>query len=450
MTSHPLGFTKRRLGLRVATIALVASAGSCASELDEHAGEPGYAQVASGAVQPPAGVTVEPATIRPEQSFTVRWTPSTTTPAPIYRVVLRAPVSAGSTLLWISPEINGRLVSYNGPPLRPAGAYQVEVVARVNDEEARSAPFVLQVVDPGAAPPVPSTPAPSTPTSPASSANPTVPSRLPTWAQPLLGSYAVRTDAFSQSPLGPMLGDRQLALAEFVEKDGALELRTRLCSKRTSSLGLTVYLASPESFPEQRQKVVLANGGWSTEPATFAAGYERQGYPACSGKRGQRVTKRPEQTWIRAPTCVCYASGDEPSYDDCRVTDPDRDGAPGLAYKYSGSPDVESWVAHSAVVSRSRYVSGKIDPNGDHYGALKIDEATFYLACEPSGCNLPSVSRPCTSDYNGSQFHRLPAPPPGQASWTCESVIDQQSTLFTGPTSPTPSRCTRDDVTSAP
>lgn len=376
----------------------------------------------------PSEVVLDPPVVAPEQPFTVRWTPSVNAPdTTTYRVEVRAPASAGSTLLWTSPEIAGQLVAYNGPPLRPAGLYQVVVVARVGGTELRSAMAPLQVQG---APDVASS------------------SAVPAWAQPLLGTYAVRTDTFAQSVVGPMLADRQIAIAEFVEVPGGLELRKRLCSKEATSIGLTVYIRKPSAYPEERQRVVLSNGGWSTEAAARTSGYDRAGYAGCAGRTGQRVPRRPEQIWLRPGTCMCRALTEAPTFDDCRVTDPDGDGAPGLAYKYRGTADAETWVAHSATVSRSRYTSGTIQADGSHFGALKSDEMTFQLACEPDACGLPSNVRACTSDFNGSQFRRLPAPPPGQPKWTCEMLAGRSDLLSAA--MPTPSRCTRDSVTSLP
>jgi hypothetical protein len=274
-------------------------------------------------------------------------------------------------------------------------------------------------------------------------------SNLPSWAVPLLGQYAVRTDTYSISPIGPMLSDAQLALAEFVEVGDRLELRTQLCGKESSSLGLTTYLRTPDAWPETRHRVVLGrNNTWSTEERAWSVGYDRDGYAGCAGRRGARVPKRPEQTWIRGDTCVCGSTSSAPTLDDCRVTDPDRDGAPGIAFKYRGTPDADTWVAHTGMVSRTHYENGKVDPHGEHYASLDVDEYTYQLACEPSACNLPSISSPCTSEYNGSQFRRLPLHPATQAKWTCSDLRSSIASFFTPPLAP--SRCTRDSYTREP
>jgi hypothetical protein len=409
--------------------------GACAMDLTESAQtDPAQAQVA-GANQA-TQVVVEPARVQPAQPFTVSWTPSPGALDAFHRVQLRQEDGGGFTVLWESPEITGRLVTYNGPSLREPGTYYVVVVTRDGQAEWVSQATPFQVIGaPISVPPV---------STPASSA-------LPSWAQPLLGQYAVQTDAFSMSPIGPMLSDHQTALAEFVEVSGGLELRLKLCSKESTALGLTVYPRTPDAYPEFRQRVVLARNGWSTQASPVSIGYDRDGYAGCSGRRGQRVQKRPEQTWIRGSTCICNSLSDPPTFDDCRLTDPDGDGQPGLAFKYrGGAPDVDSWVAHTAVVARWRYVSGTIDPKGAHYGTLKNDEASFLIACEPGTCGLPSVTRPCTSNYNGSQFLPLPPPPPGLTAWTCDALRQNQSSVFTGPRVATPNSCTRDEATNEP
>jgi hypothetical protein len=417
----------------IALFATISTLGACASDLDAAAQEtePELAQVAGPGQA--TQVVVQPARVKPAQSFTVTWTPNAVSSGVTHRVQLRERTSGGFSVLWESPEITGSLVTYSGPPIQPPGNYEIVVIAREGPFEWTSAPAALEVIG---------TQQPTTPP---------VSGTLPSWARPLLGQYTARTDAFSMSPIGPMLSEHQIALSEFVEVPGGLELRTKLCVKESTGLGLTVYLRTPEAYPEIRQRVVLAQNGWSTQAAPLSVGYDRDGYPGCDGRRGQRIPKRPEQTWIRGTTCVCNALSDEPTFDDCRVTDPDRDGNPGIAFKYRGAaPDVETWVAHTASVSRWRYVSGTIDPGGSHYGAIKNDEASFLIACEPGTCGIPNISRPCTSNYNGTQFHRLSAPPPGMASWTCESLRQNLESLFTGPRPPTPNSCTRDQATQAP
>lgn len=407
----------------IALITLTIGAGACAPEESVEPTEAVAHQLAELPTAP-TDVRVDPPTIAPHQRFTVRWTPSTASDT-LYRVEVRGPANAGSALIWTSPYFTGQQVTYDGPSLQPQGLYQVVVVARLGNTEARSAISTVQVVElfPGK---------PNT-------------SALPAWAQPLIGTYAVRTETFAQSPIGPMLADRRISLAEFVELPGGeVELRTRLCSKEAAALGLTVYIRDPSAYPEERQRVVLESGGWRTEPQPLANGYERATYAGCSGRIGQRVPRRPEQTWLRTGTCLCNGPAEALTYDDCRVTDPDHDGAPGLAYKYRGSADAETWVAHSATVSRSHYTRGTIDNTGPgaHFGAIKADETTFQLACEPGTCNVSAVVRPCTDEYNGAQFRRLSTVVPFQANVTCEDVVAQA--MMQRPALPTPSRCTRD------
>lgn len=419
----------------IALLTTISTLGACASDLDASgASGPGLAQIA-GTGQA-TQVVVEPARVRPSQSFVISWTPSAVGPSVSHRVQLRERDSAGFSVLWESAEITGRLVTYNGPTIDPPGIYEIVVIARDGQSEWTSAPTMLEVL--GTSSTVPPASAPLN-------------SSLPKWAQPLLGQYAVRTDTFSMSPFGPMLSEHRISLAEFVEVAGGLELRTKVCTKESTGLGLTVYLRTPEAYPEIRQRVVLAQNGWSTQGAPVSIGYERGGYAGCSGRRGQRVPKRPEQTWIRGDTCACNSLSDVPTFDDCRLTDPDRDGQPGLAFKYRGpTPEVDTWVAHTATVSRWRYVSGTVDPGGAHYGAIKNDEASFMIACEPGTCGLPNITRPCTSNYNGSQFQRLPPPPPGTATWTCDLLRQNQASVFTGARAATPNSCTREEATPDP
>jgi hypothetical protein len=391
----------------------------------------------------PADVRVTPSTIARDQPFTVSWTPTGASPDTTYTVEVHEHVDSGYALVWRSPSISGRSVTYAGTPLPKAGLYHVVVIARDGTRTSTSERILLDVR--GAPSDLKPTPVP-----PPTPIDPPVSSTLPDWAKPLLGRYAVRTDAFAVSVLGPMLGGHQIALADIVQVADGLEMRARVCGQRSSGLGTSVILRTPEAYPEMRRKVILEPGRrWSTEGIPLSTGFLREGVPACAGRVGQFVPKRPDQVWIRGSNCRCGAVTDVPRLDDCRVVDPDGDGKPGLAFDWEGGAN-DGNVGHVATTQRGHIVGGVVDPGGNHFGSFYNDEVSYQLQCEPNACDVSVASRPCSPEYNAVQLVRLPAPPVGQSEWTCATLRAAENRLFPRPSPALPRTCSRSPLTDAP
>lgn len=410
----------------------------------------------AGALKP-TQLRLSPATVNPSQPFTVSWTPVRDRADASYSVEVAQAGAPPGQLVWQSALTPGSSLVYGGPVLSPTlggGIYTVVVSAYLDARIYRSDPATLRVLPAPVTTP-PTTPAdpvggPTSPQAPASS-NPSDPSpSVPAWATPLIGTYAVGTETFATSVLGTMVRAREVLLAQIAQVGGQLELRTQLCAKETSSLGSALTLRNPDAYPEVRQRIVLDNQSWRTIGTPLAIAFDRDGYVGCNGSEGQRVPKRPEQTWIVGPTCQCPATQTEPpTADDCRVGDPDRDGHPGIAYPWSdGIGAAQGWVSHVAATNRGFYVDGTVDPGGAHSASIHADEVTFALACEPGTCGVSVDTRPCTAEYNRASFRRLGPPPSG--GWTCSLLRQRQSALVPPGSGRAPSRCNRDIVNPTP
>lgn len=380
-------------------------------------------------------VRVAPNEVQRGQPFTMTWQPVASTPDVMYTAQVR---DAGLNLLWESPAVAGRSVSYNGPAL-PPGNYHVTVQASDGSSASTSEPVSFFVVGGGAVNPNPD------PTPPA-------PSGLPSWAGPLLGRYAARTHAFAVHQNGTMMFGHQLALVDFVQVGNGVEMRSRVCDQVAGSRAGTVTLKTPEAYPEVRREVSYANGRFSTSPNPLPTGFLREGVSECRGREGQYVAKRPEQRWIAGSSCRCPRNQyDVPRADDCRMTDPDGDGNPGLAYGrgnpfLGGSFEVSS---HMVTVTRSHLLNGLIDPNGNHQAQYRSDEMAYEIQCASGPCPEPRPADPCTPNYNATKFVRLGAAPSG-GEWTCALVRASESRFFSEPRAPTPSRCQTDKLTQLP
>lgn len=385
----------------------------------------------------PAGVIVSPRVISAGASFEVRWAPSFG--AIDYLVQVRMRQELGFGLVWQSDPIAGDLV-YSGAPVTRAGAYHVVVVARAGTETAESAPVSLDILggepEPTDPPPVDAGPATGA---------------LPAWAEALAGSYASRSNVFASTSGGLMGVTREYALVQIVRTEAGLELRSRLCSQRTISLGATLDLVAPRGYPELRRRILIEDDGrWRTDAEPIGTGYQREGVPECAGRAGQLITKRPEQRWLRSQ-CRCPSMiSQAPRIDDCRVTDDDRDGQPGLAYRARSPLGTLEWTTHFATTIRTYALRGRVLSNGTLTAEVRSDEASWPLICEPSAiCNANVVesTRPCTSKSNSQQLVRLSESGSGEGAWTCDRLLANTSRVFSSPNPQTPSSCERDDLT---
>lgn len=386
---------------------------------------------ASAPLKKLTGVTVEPNVLTPDQSFVVRWNKLAEEPLARYRVQVHAPPAFGSALLWESPETITSSVTYMGPTLAFPGIYTVTVIARRDAQEARSDAMPLEVrVGAPQQPPSDPTPPPSRTGS------------VPEWAAPLAGRYAMRVSGHFNSSVGTMLASREISLAEIVETPEGLEFRSRLCSLHNVEPGSTTTIANPERYPELRRKIILAAGIWSTDDAPFTVGYDLEVPPTCVSRPGGYVTKSPEQVWIRGGSCRCpRTASDAPRADDCRVSDPDGDGQPGLTFESSLPLSTRTALAHYAVLLRDHAVGGQVRADGAHVARMLLDNRSFMLNCEgtDAGC-VEFTYTPCSAANNTLQLARLPAPPAGYARWTCEALLSNQDRVL--PRAPArPTRC---------
>lgn len=409
------------------------------------------------ALPKPSGVRVTPSSVRQDQPFRIVWNQDDDAPeGTTYAVELHEHYDFGYALLWRSAELTSSTTVYNGPALAKPGAYHVVVIAK-NGNRTVSSDRVLLTVTPSTSDATPDAGTPAKPDAgppakpdagpiAAPDAGPVVSpnSKLASWARPLVGRYAVHTDAFAVNANGGVLAGLQLALVDFVEtSEGGLDMILQSCLEDTTLSTVTHSMRTPEASPPQRRKVVLEPGErWSTDGSPLAIGFLRDGAPQCAGRRaGEYVAKSPAQVWNRSATCRCGVAGEVPRLDDCRVTDPDRDGQPGLAYDWTGPSAVNGKVSHAVSVTRARFVGGRVSAEGQHLAQYVNDGVGYELVCENGACDGTGTLRPCTSDYNPAQF--VPA-----RGLTCADLRARQRTLFRQ--TAVPRTCTRGTMTNAP
>lgn len=260
-----------------------------------------------------------------------------------------------------------------------------------------------------------------------------------TWAGPLLGTYVARSDSFTKDTLiGVINHIREISLVK-IERTGAeVWLSAQTCAwNGDNSVGKT-RLAHPSAVPPRHERVRYAQGRWRTEPGLQALGYSADAPPACASKAGLRVPKQPGQSWL-TDTCSCPAPNSPlPVLEDCRVTDPDGDGAPGITYVVETLLNTSVNV-HTVREFRFHFQDGFISDVGRHSAHETQEQQSFQLSCAPTQCaNIATLSVPCPPSTNLVQLAPLPSDG-GPA--TCDQALLLAATELAYPAPDFPMTC---------
>lgn len=272
---------------------------------------------------------------------------------------------------------------------------------------------------------------------------------------PLLGSYAVRSVLHARQRIGSdaPTTSRAINYALVTIRNGAggaLTLSEQGCWVQTipnpGEGGLAVYSWSKPSWQQAlpsglRTATRNADGSWSAPSASAAFGWDPARQPAsCS------ASSTPAAGWPSAwgATCACHEPATSlPPYDrntsphDCRLTDPDADGYPGLsAYVSTSPPSAPDQDATGLLSARAFAVNSGSSrwtitegANGRHTGTMADATTSVVVGCTGTACaGLGDVSPTvavCPERLNTMQF--VPVAP-GYDS--CAGMLAQRSTLF--------------------
>ncbi|HTU62036.1 MAG TPA: hypothetical protein VMF89_26445, partial [Polyangiales bacterium] len=212
-------------------------------------------------------------------------------------------------------------------------------------------------------------------------------------AEALVGSYVVRTDSFTEDNL-LITRAREIALVEITESAGKLELSARTCAWSANNGWGSMKLMDPAAFPTRLQKIVFEQGRWRTLPLPVPVGYSTLPPDACEGAAGRRVRKQPGQDWL-TDTCSCPPDADFlPGLEDCRVTDPDGDGQPGITYDIKALEQPAK--VHFVRELSFKYVDGTISATGRHTAREEQIEQMRQLSCNFASClQVGQLSHAC-------------------------------------------------------
>lgn len=264
---------------------------------------------------------------------------------------------------------------------------------------------------------------------------------LPSWAEQLAGSYAVRSYAFADDGANVTLSEG-LSIAEIRRERDGLVLVTQACRVVAINALATITVEKPETLAQRSHRMLFDGEAFSTEPNEVAEGYEARAIADCEGKLGQAIPKRPHQKWL-ASSCKCGADL-IPKADDCRVLDPDADTLPGYTMFFrsaSGLTELRIWGVQA---NYARFVQMVRRPDGSLVGRIDAKSGALQYDCSVSSCADLSGPTPwCSSELTVVEFVPLARRPAPVGGWSCDAVRTRDGELF--PTLPpqVPARCGR-------
>lgn len=259
---------------------------------------------------------------------------------------------------------------------------------------------------------------------------------LPLWAMPLVGKYAVQAFSVKEDQFGTTTVSTQLMSVEFVEKNGGLQLHSTTCRSVAENAPALLMLVEPSVFTDVVSDVIFSETDqrWSTSSPMFAFGFTEDAPDICKGKQGQNVPKTSAQIWLSA-TCRCPLPQEDPTSDDCRVLDPDKDRNPGVTYSLKGKTSSLADVnVFAAGVSNTFYTNGQVAADGKlHTADLVPAEKVYQLGCDPTGCaTIANLGTNCPAPKNHAQFVRLDPSTAPAGGFTCADIVSRAATLFSG------------------
>ena len=205
------------------------------------------------------------------------------------------------------------------------------------------------------------------------------PDPVPTWAKPLLGRFVKRSVYFAYDTGGPVITVTiDVSLLDIsASSSGQLELSGQQCGYRVywSDGGASYTLVKPQGLPRFHMWLSLGQAPhFTSDTAPLYMGYDPTRQSRCTGSA--YADKFPDQTWLTTGRCACTGAPEvmPTESNDCRVTDPDSDGKPGVALDGAGlAPDITG-----AINTTTKITDGEVRADGEH---LLREQHTRNVAC---------------------------------------------------------------------
>lgn len=250
---------------------------------------------------------------------------------------------------------------------------------------------------------------------------------IPAWARPLLGRYYKRSILVGYDeqipPSGMTTASIELSLVTIGDgAAGELEMSIETCSMTTQWYSQTAKLAVEDVSRLTPTKLRLVLG----EAPHFASetSFQNIGFDPSRAARCEagvtRAPKFPEQDWIIGTSCTCPMTPEilPQTSSDCRLTDPDEDGRPGLKFTGTGLATDAAMVMNMSL----KITEGEVRADREHviHEERKINVSCVYAAVD--GCYLGN-NMPCPGEWT----YMLPL----AADATCATVLAQSIPLPT-------------------
>jgi hypothetical protein len=256
----------------------------------------------------------------------------------------------------------------------------------------------------------------------------------PRWA-PWIGHYAARSIMYATDGLLRPTSE-ELSLVVIEQRGDRLVLSQQLClfEGGWSFVGLEGNLRyrylDDVSFVAE---LVPSGRNFETQPARFRVGFDREPPRACAGASSAAS----DQPWLSGD-CTCPGAVDKvpAKASDCRVTDPDQDGQPGVTLSAAlGGTRLAYYAAQEVVV---RYSNGYRIDDRLYANIEGLTSTTVF------GCNMPELAANCevgTATPCPSEFNKTVFVPLADGDYDCERVVRERAGLFPTPIPPFPGAC---------
>lgn len=245
-----------------------------------------------------------------------------------------------------------------------------------------------------------------------------------------VGQYAVvaRFYGAATNPGGGTFTEQMTVLADVHRVNNKLQMTWKTCAydgRAFITLFPEINYAGVDAtkFPVRTLQLAIDGNSFQTTGEASSIGYtELTGCP----QGGTQY--HPDRPWLSGGRCDCPSSTLLPTMaSDCRVTDPDGDGEPGITVAWKGGTENFS---HSRIRDSSQLLSGVIAADGRHTAQLSAAYDNYQLSCAREPCSRFAV-RVCPPAQNPVRFFLLEA-----KSWTCAevvSVVQGRNQLGLGP-----------------
>lgn len=243
------------------------------------------------------------------------------------------------------------------------------------------------------------------------------------WSALVKPNYALRIRFFGRERKATIAELRHeiIMLARMsVDASGRVQMETHRCRDDgyiDSPLGTDKFSwKASASLPVEHFELVWRDGTIRSEAAARAIGFEPE-QPASCSVSGITVA-RPNDAWFPGGMCECRSEPLPVVETDCRLSDPDRDGLPGITVQHTGLREATLKVR---ALDSCQIVDGVISSRG-RISARYIENYDYQELCTSLPCFHNDIM-PCPREYNTVVFEPLPDTAASSQPWDCRSLL---------------------------